>query len=282
MMSRRRLLDLAFCIVAGAAALAIVAVLVSIIAVIVKRGIGAMSWDLLTKTPAEGTYSGGGGGIANAIIGSIYIGGGATLIALVVSLPAALYLRVYARRWFAGAVRALLDVLWGVPSIVFGAFGFTVMLAMGWRASLLAGTITVALFELPILIRAIDEVLKLVPPELEESSYVLGATRGETAFRVVARQAMLGIISGTLLAFGRGVGDAASVLFTAGFTDRVPQGLFDPAATLPLTIFFQLGTPFEEAHKRAYGAAFILVVLVLVTSIVSRVAGALLGKHTVK
>jgi len=191
-------------------------------------------------------------------------------------------MRVYAAGWFTGIIRGLLDVLWGVPSIVFGAFGFTLMIMLGLRASLLTGMVTVALFILPIMIRAIDEVVKMVPVELEEVSYGLGATRFETALRVIMRQALPGIITGSLLAFGRGIGDAASVLFTAGFTDRIPHGLMDQVATLPLAIFFQLATPFEEVHQRAYGAALILVILVLTTSILARVIGARLGRYTVK
>jgi len=198
-------------------------------------------------------------------------------------MPTVLYLRTYAdRSRLASIVRGLLDVLWGVPSIVFGAFGFTLMIHLGMRASLLAGIITVALFELPIMIRAIDVVMRMVPRELDEVSYGLGATRCETAARVITRQALPGIVTGTLLAFGRGIGDAASVLFTAGFTDRIPESLTQPAATLPLAIFFQLGTPFEEVHSRAYGTALVLVIIVLVTSVLSRILSARLGKYVVK
>jgi phosphate transport system permease protein len=183
---------------------------------------------------------------------------------------------------FAGVIRGLLDVLWGVPSIVFGAFGFTIMIYLGLRASLLAGIITVAMFELPIMIRSIDEIVRMVPRELDEATYALGSTKFETAVKVITKQALPGIITGALLAFGRGVGDAASVLFTAGFTDRIPVSLKDPAATLPLSIFFQLGTPFEEVHKRAYAAALVLVILVLSVSITSRVISARLSKYAVK
>jgi phosphate transport system permease protein len=132
------------------------------------------------------------------------------------------------------------------------------------------------------MIRAIDEVVKMVPRELEEVSFALGATRSETAARVIFRQALPGIVTGALLAFGRGIGDAASVLFTAGFTDNIPHGPMDAAATLPLAIFFQLGTPFEEVRQRAYGAALILIVLVLSASILARWLGARFNKYTVK
>jgi len=278
----RRIKEMLFkALTVGAAAL-LVLILVVIIGEIAVKGVRALSWELVTQTPSGGFYLGGGGGIANAIVGSLYLGLGATLLALVISVPTVLYLRVFASNWFVSLVRTLLDILWGVPSIVFGAFGFTLMVIVGLKASLLAGIITVALFELPIMIRAIDEVVKMVPRELEEVSYGLGATRTETAIRVILRQALPGIITGMLLAFGRGIGDAASVLFTAGFTDYIPRGPLDAAATLPLSIFFQLATPFEEVHRRAYGAALVLIILVLSTSIAARLLGARLGKYTVK
>jgi phosphate transport system permease protein len=242
----------------------------------------AVSWSLITQVPTGGFYLGGEGGIANAIVGSLYLGIGATILALIISIPTVLYLRVYAANWFAVIIRTLLDILWGVPSIVFGAFGFAVMILLGMKVSLLAGIITVALFELPIMIRSIDEVVKMVPHELEEVSYALGATRFETAVRVIFRQSLPGVFTGSLLAFGRGIGDAASVLFTAGFTDNIPHSLTDAAATLPLAIFFQLGTPFDEVRQRAYGAALILMIVVLTASLLARLLGARFNKYTVK
>ncbi|HOF88275.1 MAG TPA: phosphate ABC transporter permease PstA [Armatimonadota bacterium] len=280
---RRRLTEGVFHGIALLATLALLAALGLILWTIAAQGARALNWTLITQPPTSGSYTEeGGGGIAHALIGSLYLAGGATLLALLISVPAALYLRVYASSWFAGAVRLLMDVLWGVPSIVFGAFGFTLMLLVGLRASLLAGIITVALFELPIMIRAIDEVMTMAPRELEEAAYSVGATRAETAVRVIMKQALPGIVTGVLLAFGRGIGDAASVMFTAGFTDHIPTGVMDKAATLPLAIFFQLGTPFAHAHERAYGAALLLVILVLMTSVVARVISARLGRYSVQ
>jgi phosphate transport system permease protein len=168
-----------------------------------------------------------------------------------------------------------------VPSIVYGAFGFVVMLALGLRASLLAGMLTVALLEFPIMCRAIDEVMRLVPRELKEASDSLGATRFETAFKVMVRQCAPGILTGVLLAFGRGIGDAASVLFTAGFTDRIPTSLADPAATLPL-VFFQLGTPFPEVQQRAYASAAVLTLIILLISLTGRAMSRKVTRHVVR
>ena len=280
---KRRISETIFKIALIGATGIIMAALLAILGTVIAKGAGSISWSLITKPPTGDYYLGGGGGVANAIVGSLYLGIGATALALMISLPTVLYLRSFAGGTrFAGAIRGLLDVLWGVPSIVFGAFGFTIMAFLGLRASLLAGIITVAMFELPIMIRAIDEVVKMVPHELDEASYALGSTRFETAVKVVAKQAFPGIITGSLLAFGRGVGDAASVMFTAGFTDRMPGALSQPAATLPLAIFFQLGTPFESVQKKAYGAALLLVILVLSMSILSRFLSARLSRYTAK
>lgn len=282
-MFSRRLKDFLFKAMAAGAAGVVVVTLVGIVGTIAYKGAGSLSWTMLTKIPQGDYYTGGDGGLANAIVGSIYLGLGATFLAFLVSLPTALYLRTYAEKSrFAVVVRALMDVLWGVPSIVFGAFGFTLMVYLGLRASLLAGIITVALFELPIMTRAIDVVMRMAPRELDEASYALGATKSETAFRAIARQALPGIAMGVLLAFGRGIGDAASVLFTAGFTDNLPRSLTEPAATLPLAVFFQYGAPFEEVQRRAYAAGLILIGIVLVVSVLSRILSSKLSKYVVK
>jgi phosphate transport system permease protein len=262
----------------------VVGCLALILATIVWKGLPALKLSMITQTPKGGYYLGKEGGILNAIVGSLYLAGGATFLALLLSLPIVLYLNVYARRFsrLAGFVRFSFDVLWGVPSIVYGAFGFVVMVFLGLRTSLLAGIITVALLELPIMSRAMDEVVRLVPSDLTEASFSLGATRLETAFKVVVRQSLPGILTAVLIAFGRGIGDAASVLFTAGFTDRVPTSLLQPAATLPLAIFFQLGTPFPEVRQRAYASAVVLTILILIISLVSRALVRRYARHTVR
>jgi len=245
---------------------------VLIIGTIIWKGLPALNLSIVYQTPRGGYYLGREGGILNAIVGSFYLASGATLLALLLGLPIVLFINVYAtkRSWLAVWARFSLDVLWGVPSIVFGAFGFILMVAVGLRASLLAGIITVALLELPIMSRAMDEVLRLISPELLEASYSLGATKLETALKVVVRQSLPGILTAILVGFGRGIGDAASVLFTAGFSDRIPSSLLQPAATLPLAIFFQLGTPFPEVQARAYASAAVLTVIILAISLLSR------------
>jgi len=264
--------------------LIILSSLVLILATVIVKGLPAMNLAMITQTPKGGYYLGKEGGILNAIVGSLYLAGGATFLAILISLPVVLYLNVYAKKGsrLVSFTRFSFDVLWGVPSIVYGAFGFTIMLFLGLRASLLGGIIAVALLILPIMSRAMDEIIRMVPEELLEASYALGATRLETAFKVVVRQALPGILTAVLIAFGRGIGDAASVIFTAGFTDYIPYSLFRPAATLPLAIFFQLGTPFPEVQERAYASALILTGIILIISIVSRILTRRFTKHIIK
>ncbi|HUW12771.1 MAG TPA: phosphate ABC transporter permease PstA [Anaerolineae bacterium] len=260
----------------------VVGCLLLILSTVLLKGLPAMNLAMLTQSPKGGYYTGAEGGILNAILGSLCLAVGATLVALLLGLPIALYLQVYAgRSWQVETVRLALDVLWGTPSIVYGAFGFSLMIFLGMRASLLGGIIALSLVELPIMCRAIEEVLKMVPFELKESTYALGATRWEVAWRVVVRQGLSGITSALLLAFGRGIGDAASVLFTAGYTDNLPSSLLRPVASLPLAIFFQLATPFPAVQQRAYASALVLTAIVLTISVFSRLAAAKLSRYAV-
>jgi phosphate transport system permease protein len=285
MISRRRKIEeRIFKVLMLGSTVVVVGSLLVILGTVVVKSLPALRLSMLVQTPKGGYYLGREGGILNAILGSLYLAGGATLLAVVLSLPVVLYLNLYAKKAsaFATVARFALDVMWGIPSIVYGAFGFVVMMSLGLRASLLAGVITVALLEIPIMARAMDEVVRLVPRPLLDASVSLGATRLETAFKVAARQALPGIVTAVLIAFGRGIGDAASVLFTAGFTDNVPTSILRPAATLPLAIFFQLGSPVLEVRQRAYASAAVLTLIVLAISLASRVLVRKFGRHTIR
>lgn len=239
---------------------------------ILYSGLPHLTWEMISSVPKGGFYFGKEGGILNAIIGSLYLSVGATVLAFLLGLPLALFLNVHLIRYrkLVNGVRYVMDLLWGVPSIVYGAFGFTIMVFFGIRASLLAGIITVTLFIIPIMVRGMDEVLKSVPRGLLESSLSLGSTRSETAYRVYLKQSVPGVITAVLLSFGRAIGDAASILFTTGYTDHIPTSLSQPTATLPLAIFFQLSSPIPEVRERAYAAAVILMIIILIISISSR------------
>ncbi len=247
-------------------------VLVLIIYSIFHKGMKALTWEMLTQRPHGGYYYGKEGGVLNAIVGSLYLSFGATLLATVIGVPVALYMNVYLikRKKIVNIIRFLLDLIWGVPSIVYGAFGFSLMVFFGLKTSLLAGIITVTLFILPIMIRSCDEILKTSPLGLLEAALSLGSTRTETSFRVILKQSFSGVVTAILLSFGRAIGDAASVLFTAGYTDNIPTSLSEPAATLPLSIFFQLGSPVPEVQNRAYASTVILTVIILIISLLSR------------
>lgn len=273
-----------FKIISMIAAYSVIAILAFILVVVFIKGIRAVTWETITQLPKGGYYFGGEGGILNAIVGSLYLSVGATLLAIMLGLPAALFINVQLIRMkrTQNTIRYLLDALWGIPSIVYGAFGFTVMMFLGMSTSLLSGIITVALLITPILVRAFDEVLKTIPVELQEASFSLGSTKTETAFRVIFKQGFAGFITALLLAFGRGIGDAASVLFTAGYTDNIPLTFDEPVATLPLSIFFQLSSPIEEVRQRAYAAAVVLTIIILIISLTARMLSKRYSKNIIK
>ncbi len=244
---------------------------VSVLWTIFSKGLPVLTWEMITTVPGSGFYLGGDGGFLNAIIGSLYIVTGATVIGLIISIPVVFYLNVYLKPTsrFGYIARLAFDVLYGVPSIVYGAFAFTIMVLMGIRASLLGGIIVETMLIVPILIKSMDEVARTIPRGLLEAAFSLGATRIET-IGVVVRQIAPAIATATLLAIGRAMGDAAGVMYTAGFTDYIPESLTDKAATLPLSVFFQLSVPQEEVQNRAYAAAVVLTVIVLALSLSGR------------
>ena len=253
----------------------ILAILAIIIYSIFEKGLKSISWEVLTTIPSGGYYYGKGGGILNAILGSLLLASGATVLAFVIGLPVALYINVFLVRYkkAVNLIRFILDLVWGIPSIVYGAFGFSLMILIGLQTSLLAGILTVTLFILPIMIRSMDEILRTVPIGLMEASYSIGSNKSETAFKIFTRQSVSGIITAVLLSFGRAIGDAASVLFTAGYTDNLPNSIMEPVATLPLSIFFQLASPVPEVQNRAYASALVLTLIILIVSLFTRGLG---------
>lgn len=280
---RRHIVELVIKTIMRIALLVVAGALGLILWTIISRGLPSLSWEMVSQVPQGGYYMGKDGGILNAIIGSAYLATGGTVLAMLLSVPIALYLKAYLGKSKWGEyVRLSLDVLWGIPSIVYGAFGFALMILLGMRASLLAGIIVLALVELPIMTRAMDEVIRRMPVDLEHAALALGSTKFEVALNIVTRQMLPGIITAILLAFGRGIGDAASVLFTAGYTDRIPTSLMNPTASLPLAVFFQLGSPYPEVRERGYAAALILTIIVLLVSFGSRWLASRLNRYTIK
>ena len=279
-MRKRKIFEWVFVVLMKLSLLMVLLPLALILGTILVRGLPAMSLEMITETPKGGFYLGKEGGVLNAIAGSFYLSILATMFAVIISLPVVMFLNVYQKRgsMAAWSIRLCMDVMAGVPSIVFGAFGFLVMLFFGLKVSLLAGIITITLLILPVTIRSLDEIVRTVPLQLLQASYSLGATRIETAM-VVAKRVLPGLVTAMLLSFGRAIGDAASVIFTTGFTDNVPQSLSQPAATLPLAIFFQLSSPIPEVRERAYAAALILTFIILLISYSARFIS---GKFTIQ
>ena len=251
--------------------LAVVGFAAGIVYTVFHRGWSCITWEMVSSLPGGGFYIGKEGGFLNAIVGSVYIVAASTFLGLLVSIHVVFYLNVFLKSdsKFAYVARLAYDVLFGIPSFVYGAFAFSLMIWLGLRTSLLGGILVTTLLIIPILIRSMDEVAKTFPRDLLDASYSLGATRLET-MGVVLRQNMPGIATATLLSVGRAIGDAAGVMFTAGFSDSIPTSFSQPAATLPLSIFFQLSAPQAEVQNRAYAAALVLTAIVLVISLAGR------------
>jgi phosphate transport system permease protein len=260
-----------FKVIMIASSMIIFGVLLYIIGTVFYKGFPALTLDMITKLPGGGFYLGKEGGILNAIAGSLYIITGALVISILISVPLVMYINFYLRpnSLFSVIVRLSLDILFGIPSIVYGAFGFAIMIYLGLRASLLGGIIAVGMLIMPIMMRSFDEIARLLPRDLPDALLSMGTTRYEMAL-VIYKKLTPGLMTAILLAVGRGIGDAATVLFTAGYTDNIPAALNQPAATLPLSIFFQLGSPVEEVQSRAYASAIILTAIILILSFSAR------------
>ena len=248
----------------------VILVVASIICTIFVKGFGSLSLDMVTKVPGRNWNTTDDGGFINAIWGSVIVVAPATLIAMVVSIPVVFYMNLYRRRsnWLSYVARLAYDVLYGLPSIVYGAFAFMIMVMVGMRASVLGGIIVSTLLIIPMFIRNGDEISKSVPDDMIDAAYSLGATKWET-LKVVVRQVLPGMATATLLAVGKAIGDAAAVMFTAGFSDSMATSLSSPTATLPLAIFNWVTMP-DPFPGRAYAAALVLTVIVLILSLGGR------------
>ena len=246
-----------------AAAVIVIAFLVIILGYIIINGFPALSWEFLTQPPKD---LGRAGGIFPAIIGTLYLVGGAILIALPLGVGAAIYLVEYTREGrITRLIRTGVDLLNGTPSIVFGLFGFAfIVLYLTVGVSLLAGQITLALMILPTVIRTTEESLKNIPQSLREGSLALGATRWQTISKVVIPPAVPGIVTGAILCIGRAAGETAPIMFTAViFSSRfLPTSEFQPVMALPYHLFI-LATNVPGASTNKYGTALVLLLLVV-------------------
>ncbi|MCR4401535.1 MAG: phosphate ABC transporter permease PstA [Firmicutes bacterium] len=248
----------------ASAAVATVCVLVFVVAYILGKGLHMVTPAFLTQAPRQ---MGRSGGIYPAIVGSVLVTGIAVLIATPVGVATALYLTEYTREdRLPRIVRFGTESLAGIPSIIFGLFGFlffVIYLGLGW--SVLSGALTLAAMILPTIVRTSEEAIRAVPNAYREISYALGSTRWQTVMGVVLPSALPGIVTGIVLAIGRSIGETAAVIFTAGASLKLPGSLLDPVRTLPVHFYILAREGISMDH--AYGTAAVLIVLILVINV---------------
>jgi phosphate transport system permease protein len=246
--------------------------LVLVIYYLLDRGLGAISWHFFTSDPT-GAFIGDPGGIKSAILGTVEMVALATLISVPIGIGVALYLVEYGRdSKFASVVRYFVDVMTGVPSIVFGLFVYIVLVigSLGSGYAAWKGSIALSLLMLPVITRSSEVVLLLVPDSLREAALALGAPRWRIVFRVVLPSAAPGLITGSLLAVARAAGETAPLLFTAAIVFGTTFGLGDRMNSMPIQIFNDVGQASEVLVQRAWGAALTLVAMVLLLTLVAR------------
>ena len=268
----RRRKDVGMRLVLGAATIVALVPLVLILWYLFKKGIGAWSGSFFTSDP-NGNFLGDPGGIKSAIIGTLEMVALATAIAVPAGVGVALYLTEYGRQGFFGkAVRYFVDVMTGVPSIVFGLFVYITLILTGvgggfagWK-----GSVALALLMLPIVTRSAEVVLLLVPDSLREAALALGAPRWRVVTRIVLPTALPGLVTGTLLAVARAAGETAPLLFTATLVKGTNFDLGGRMNSLPAQIFSDVGQAQDRLVGRAWGAALTLVLMILALTLVAR------------
>jgi phosphate transport system permease protein len=258
-----------------AATLVALVPLVLVLYYLLKRGLGAISWHFFSSDPT-GNFLGDAGGIKSAILGTVEMVALAAVISIPIGIGVALYLVEYGRESrFASAVRYFVDVLTGVPSIVFGLFIYTTLVVTGWFGSGFAGwkgAVALALLMLPIVTRSAEVVLLLVPDSLREAALALGAPRWRVVFRIVLPTALPGLVTGSLLAIARGAGETAPLLFTATLANVTSFDLNQRMNSLPAQIFNDVGQAQDRLVARAWGAALTLVAMILILNLIARLA----------
>ncbi len=237
---------------------------------IVKLGAGAISVDLFTKMPQP--VGEAGGGMANAISGTLILIGIAAAVGVPVGIGAGLYLAEHKRTPLANAVRFLSDVLNGIPSIVMGIFAWQLLVRPVGHFSALSGGVALGAMIIPLVTRTTEEMIRIVPNSLREAALALGYQRWRTSLSVILRTAMPGIVTGALVAIARIAGETAPLLFTAFGNQFWSTALRQPIAALPLQIFTYAISPYDEWHSLAWAGALVLIGIVLVISIAARFA----------
>jgi phosphate transport system permease protein len=248
--------------------------LVAIVYYLLSKGLSSWSWDFFTTDPTGNTFfkSSSIGGIKSAILGTIEIVALASLISIPIGVGVAVWLVEYGRdSWFANTVRFFVDVLTGVPSILFGLFIYiALIIGTGTSYAAYKGSLALSLLMLPIVIRSCEVVLLLVPAALREAALALGAPRWRVIWSVVLPTALPGMVTGVLLAVARAAGETAPLLFTAAVTLKTSFNLGGFMNTLPVQIYSDVTSPTTAVVERAWGAALTLVAMILVLNVVAR------------
>jgi phosphate transport system permease protein len=250
----------------------VVGILFLILGFIVVRGIPAISWDFLTKMPENGMTE---GGILPAIVGTLCLVSGSMIFAFPIGVLSGIYMNEYLKdSWFKKIVQSMTNNLAGIPSIVFGLFGMAMFVnKLNFGDSIIAGSLTLGLMVLPIIIRTTEEALKSVDDSLRIGSYALGATKLQTIRKVVLPICYPNIVTGLILSVSRVSGETAPILFTAAtyFIDRLPHSIFDQVMALPyhLYVLTTSGTDMEKTRPIAYGTALVLIMIVLLVNLLA-------------
>ncbi len=271
---RRRRTDVIMRWLMGLATLIALVPLVLVLYYLFHKGLSAWSGDFFTTDP-NGNFLGYPGGIRSAILGTIEIVALASLISIPIGIGVALYLTEYGKEsWFANVVRYFVDVMTGVPSIVFGLFIYIVLVLgqVGGTFTAWKGSVALALLMLPVVVRSSEVVLLLVPESLREAALALGAPRWRVVTRVVLPTSLSGLVTGGLLAVARGAGETAPLLFTVAVAQSLTFSLGQTMNTLPIQIYNDIQSPRSEVVTRAWGAALTLVLLILILSLIARAA----------
>jgi phosphate transport system permease protein len=237
---------------------------------LVVKGASSLNVDFFTRMPAPVGQT--GGGVAHAIVGTLIIVGVASLIGVPIGVAAGVYCAEYPGSAITTATRFIADVLNGTPSIVVGVFAWAWIVANQGHFSAFAGSVALSILMIPMVLRTTEEMIKLVPNSLREAALALGYARWRTSLTVVVRTTLPGIVTGSLLAVARIAGETAPLLFTALGSNYMVRNLDEPMAALPLVVFQYATGPFEEWHRYAWAAALVLIMLVLLLSLVARLA----------
>lgn len=250
----------------------IVTILFIILAFIIIKGVGVLNWDFITTPPTDGMK---GGGIWPAIVGTFYLMVGSAIVAFPLGIMSGIYMHEYAKSGrLVRFIRMMTNNLAGIPSIVFGLFGMSLFVNFfGFGDSILAGSLTLGLLALPLVIRTTEEALKAIPDSFREGSLALGATKLQTIRKVILPMAMPNVITGLILALGRVSGETAPILFTcaAYFLPQLPHSVFDQCMALPyhLYVLATSGTDMEKQIPIAYGTALVLIIIILLVNLLA-------------